>query len=119
MQLYWLIRKRLLGLSDHDAGVLMAAYAPRPWPPGLRDALGRLTGVVIRLASAGAGWPSGRPAQDVLEVRVARQLDIALGTGGREVFAAYRTSARALLGRAIAAYRVAREGEPAVAWRRA
>ena len=119
MRLYWLIRKRLLGLSDHDAGVLMAAYAPRPWPPGLRDELGRLTGVVVRLASAGAGWPSGRPAQDVLEVRVARQLDLALATVGREVFAAYRASARALLGRALRAYRAARDAEPAGAGRRA
>ncbi len=67
MALYWQIRKRLGRMGDPDAGVLGAAYAPRPWPRALRRELGRLTGIVVRLASVDSGeWPEERNAQDVL-----------------------------------------------------
>jgi hypothetical protein len=102
-RVYRQILERLLGLSDHDVGVLKAAYAARPWPPRLREELGRLTGVVVRLASAADEWSSEKSEQDVLEVCVARRLDLALVTVGPEAFAAYRTSARALLKRTLAA----------------
>jgi len=115
-QVYWVLRKRIVRLGDHDAGVLMAAYAPRPWPPRLRRTLGRLTGVVVRLVSAGSDWPPDRPTQDVLEVRVARQLELALAVFDRDVFAAYRTSARALLGRALRAYLAERDANPPAVW---
>jgi hypothetical protein len=108
----------LLGLSDHDAGVLQTAYTPRPWPPTLRKELGRLTGIVVRLASAAREWPTEKSEQDLLEVRVAKRLDLALVTVGRDAFAAYRTSARALLNRALAAYTSAHDGAPTAGRRR-
>ncbi|MGH7293718.1 MAG: hypothetical protein ACRELB_02240, partial [Polyangiaceae bacterium] len=105
---YWQIRKRLGRIGDPDAGVLSAAYAPRPWPRALRAELGRVTGIVVRLASADSGeWPEERNAQDVLDVRVARRLEVALCNGGREVLDAYRTPALVRLSRALSAYRTA------------
>jgi hypothetical protein len=118
-RVYRQIRERLLGLSDHDAGVLKAAYTPRPWPPRLRDELGRLTGIVVRLASAETEWPSETSEQELREVKVAKRLDLAVVTVGREVLAAYRTPARALLKRAVGAYRAARDAEPTAGGRRA
>ena len=42
-------------VGDHDAGVLKVAYVARPWPLMLREELGRLTGVVVRLGAAEIG----------------------------------------------------------------
>ena len=101
---YRVVIARLRRLDEHHAGVLRAAYTPRSWPEGLREELGRLTGVVVRLASAEMGWPSEQWDQEMLEVRVATQLEVARAASGRVVFAPYRTHARALLRRALAAY---------------
>jgi hypothetical protein len=118
-RVYRQIRERLLALSDHDAGVLKAAYTPMPWPPKLRHELGRLTGVVVRFASVATEGRSETSEQEILEVMVARRLDLALVTVGREVFAAYRTPARALLKRALTAYASVRDGEATAGRRRA
>ncbi|HEY1696284.1 MAG TPA: hypothetical protein VGG39_29165 [Polyangiaceae bacterium] len=99
------IRRRLYGISNHDAGVLQAAFAPRAWPKGLRRELGRLTGTIVRLASAG-DWPEETWEQDLLEMRVAVQLDVVLAEAGGAFLAAYRASARALLRQALVAYGV-------------
>lgn len=107
------IRRWLVGIDDHDAGVLQAAFAPRAWPPALRRELGRLTGIVVRLASA-MEWPIETWEQDLLEIRVAARLDVALATGGREVFAVFRTAATRLLSQALAAYIAARGRTPAI-----
>jgi hypothetical protein len=42
-------------MGDPHAGVLQAAYAARPWPLPLLLALGRHTGIVVRLATAEIG----------------------------------------------------------------
>ena len=116
-RVYWQIRARLVALGNHDAGVLKAAFTPGPWPPRLREELGGLTGVVVRLASVTDDWSSERLEQDVLEVCVARRLDLALVTVGREEVVGYRTLARVLLRRALEAYTSARDGRPTVALR--
>jgi hypothetical protein len=64
---YRQIRGWLLAIPDRDAGVLQAAYESRPWPPRLYDDLGRLTGVVVRLACALDAWPEDRRMQQALE----------------------------------------------------
>jgi hypothetical protein len=46
------IRRWLRSIPDRDAGVLQCAYTNRPWPAKLQGELGRLTGVVARLACA-------------------------------------------------------------------
>ena len=46
------IRGWLEVMDDADAGVLQAAYELRPWPVALFDELGRLTGIVVKLACA-------------------------------------------------------------------
>ncbi len=65
---YRRIRSWLLGIPDSDAGVLLAAYEIRPWPRALDDELGRLTGVVVRLACALDVWPSDRKSQELVEM---------------------------------------------------
>jgi len=107
------IRRWLVGIDEHHAGVLQAAYGPRAWPPALRGDLGSFTGIVVRLASA-MEWPGETWEQDLLEMRVATRLDIALATGGPGVFAVFRTAAAGLLNHALAAYLAVRGWTPAV-----
>ncbi|MGH7293391.1 MAG: hypothetical protein ACRELB_00590 [Polyangiaceae bacterium] len=102
-QVHRQIWRRLARMSDHDAGVLQAVFAPRAWPRGLRRELGRLTGIIVRLVSAG-DWPAETTEQDLLEMRVATQLDVVLAQAGGAFLAAYRVSARALLRRSLGAY---------------
>jgi hypothetical protein len=59
-------------------------------------------------------WPSETWEQDLLEMRVATRLDVALATGGREVFAVFRTAAAGLLNQALAAYLAVRGWTPVV-----
>jgi hypothetical protein len=61
-------------IGDHDAGVLKVAYTARPWPLKLREKLGRLTGVVVRIAAAEVGLPDDDLALDALERRTAERL---------------------------------------------
>lgn len=77
--------KWFVEIGDHDAGVLKVAYTARPWPLRLREELGRLTGVVIRMAAAEVGLPDDDRALDALEQRAALRLDAALANGERIV----------------------------------
>ena len=49
------ILERLRSIGDPHAGVLQAAYTARPWPLPLLLALGRHTGIVVRLATVQIG----------------------------------------------------------------
>jgi len=69
------IRRWLLAIPDSDAGVLQAAYEQRDWPSSLVDELGRITGVVVRIACALDRWPAERPAQRVVEMARAHWLE--------------------------------------------
>jgi hypothetical protein len=104
-QVHRAIRRRLYSVSNHHAGVLQAAFGPRVWPKGLRRELGRLTGIVVRLA-CGGHWPEETWDQYLLEMRVATHLDAVLAHTGGAFLAAYRASARALLRQALLAYGV-------------
>jgi hypothetical protein len=81
------ILSRLRRMPDRDAGVLQAAFEPRSWPPGLRRALGPLTGVVVRLAAATGAWPDDPRAQRAREAEVAAKLDAAHALHGRSAYA--------------------------------
>ena len=61
------IRGWLLAVGDSAAGVLQCAYETRGWPAPLFDELGRLTGVVVRLACALDPWPPQRDQQQAIE----------------------------------------------------
>jgi hypothetical protein len=71
---YRTIRGWLGAMDGRDAGVLQAAYEARPWPSDLYDDLGRLTGVVVRLACDPVSWPADRRAQEILEMARAEAL---------------------------------------------
>ena len=73
---YRLIRRWLLSIPDAHAGVLQAAYVIRPWPPRLYDDLGRLTGIVVRLACALDPWPADTRSREVIEAARAEWLAI-------------------------------------------
>jgi hypothetical protein len=72
---YRRIQTWLLAIPDSDAGVLQAAYEIRPWPSALYDELGRLTGVVVRLACALDPWPDDRKTQELVEMAKASWLE--------------------------------------------
>jgi hypothetical protein len=108
------IRRWVVAVGDHDAAVLQALCGPRAWPRALRDALGGLTGVVVRLACA-VEWPDETWEQDLLEMRVATRLDAVLAARGRAGLAAFRTAAGGLVHEALAAYFVVRGRAPGVA----
>jgi hypothetical protein len=65
----------LSSLNRGDAGVLRCAYELRDWPVALWDALGRLTGVVVRLACAQGRMPETRGELLFLERVRARWLE--------------------------------------------
>ena len=71
---YRTIRGWLRAIDDSDAGVLQAAYEVRPWPMDLYDDLGRLTGIVVRLACDPTTWPADRRAQQAVEMARAEAL---------------------------------------------
>jgi hypothetical protein len=56
--------------------VLQVAYEVRPWPVDLYDELGRLTGIVVRLACDSGSWPAERRAQQAAEMARAEALAI-------------------------------------------
>jgi hypothetical protein len=106
-----IIRRRLLNLGGCDAGVLQVAYAARPWSSELRKALGRATGVVVRLAAAEMGLPDDDKELDVLELRTAGWLAEALTRTGPGAVERLRPQALALLKRAFRAYVQERGGK--------
>jgi hypothetical protein len=71
---YRRIRTWLKAMADTDAGVLQAAYELRDWPVSLFDELGRLTGIVVRMACALDGMYGDRDAQRLIEMARARWL---------------------------------------------
>ena len=68
------IRGWLAAMDPSDAGVLQCAYLLRAWPIALWDALGRLTGVVVRLACALDRLPEDRDELEFFETVRARWL---------------------------------------------
>jgi hypothetical protein len=104
---YRQIRGWLRAIPDSDAGVLQAAYEIRPWPPELYDELGRLTGIVVRLACAHGPWPAERLSQERVEMAMARLLasDVAKPVGlAPAPLARLRREAEPRLSRAHRAY---------------
>jgi hypothetical protein len=98
---YRKIRIWLLEMEDRDAAVLKSAYTPGPWPAQLHETLGRLTGVVVRLASAEIGWPEDSAEQDKLEARAGAYLDRARVQSGTAPLTRFRSRATELLRSAI------------------
>lgn len=99
-----IILERLRRMGDPDAGVLEAAYAPRPWPGPLLDELGRLTGVVVRLATRKVGVLRARDRPRV-EEEVARALVDSFKKEGGAELACLREWAETYFDHAYGAYR--------------
>lgn len=98
-------------IGDPHAGVLQMAYQARPWPLPLREALGRVTGVVVHLGSAEAGpLPDDDAGRDELDLLTARRFAEALARGERASLAPLELRARVLLRAAVLAYEQARGG---------
>ena len=108
---YRTIRRRLLAIADYDAGVLKSAYTPKPWPHALRKKLGRLTGLVVRIASVELGWLERSWERDDIESRVAKQLDATYRTVGGGILEPYRGPALVALRTALEAYAHERDSE--------
>jgi hypothetical protein len=107
------LRGCLRSMPDRDAGVLQCAYLPRPWPVRLRKELGRLTGIVVRLACDRATWPEERGQQLALDAENAERLDGMLRRGDERDRATIRALRRAAIerfGDALREYRDARHG---------
>ena len=98
------ILKRLREVGDHDAGVLKAAYIARPWPLVLREGLGRVTGVLVRLACVDLGLPEDDAQLDALERRTADRLSVTLAQQGHAGLAKFHPRALAFLERAFRSY---------------
>lgn len=100
-----LIRGWLRALPDPEAGVLQAAYETRLWPRRLRDDLGTLTGVVVRLTCALDPWPDDPQSRSLVEMTRAGWLDSECEQyGAASVLAELRRAAEVRFGRAIRAY---------------
>jgi hypothetical protein len=113
------IRSWLLAIPDADAGVLRAAYEERPWPLRLSDELGRLTGIVVRLACALDAWPDDRASQELLETVRAGWLEgqlAAVGPGRpmSALIGKLRPQAELRFASAVHAYSVVRGHGPSV-----
>jgi len=72
--LYRRVLTWLRTIADSDAGVLQAAYELRDWPVALFDELGRLTGIVVKLACALDGVYANRDVQQRIEAARAEWL---------------------------------------------
>lgn len=108
---YHVIRSHLKSIPDRDAGVLQCAYERRPWPVRVAKELGRLTGIVVRLACDRATWPEERGRQLAVDAENAEKLAIMLRVGGereRRVLRDLRRDAQARFDDAIARYAAAR-----------
>jgi hypothetical protein len=112
------IRRWLGAIPDSDAGVLQAAYVQRDWPAPLCDELGRITGVVVRLACALGPWPDDPRTQCVIELGRAHWLVSQLTSGvGRSAatLVRLRREAEVRFARAHHAYAVVRGPGPCLA----
>jgi hypothetical protein len=112
------IRRWLLAIPDADAGALQAAYEQRSWPGSLVDELGRITGVVVRIACALDRWPADKAAQRVVETARARWLDSHCSKGrgrGFETLLRLRREGEVRFAKAHHAYAVVRGRGPCLA----
>jgi hypothetical protein len=94
------------------AGVLQAAYTARPWPLTLRVAMGRATGIAVRLASADLGLPDSDAELDALERETAESLDRALARKGAPAIERWKLQASARYAQAFRAYERVRGDAP-------
>jgi hypothetical protein len=112
------IRRWLLAIPDAEAGVLQAAYEQRAWPASLVDELGRITGVVVRLACALDPWPADQASQRLLETARAHWLESHCSKGrgrGFETLLSLRREGEVRFARAHHAYAVVRGKGPCLA----
>jgi hypothetical protein len=81
---YNAILERLRTIGDPHAGVLACAYAERSWPEALATPFGRLTGIMVRIATAQSNaLPDDDDARAVLEMRAATGLAHEVAVHGR------------------------------------
>jgi hypothetical protein len=112
------IRGWLLAIPNADAGVLQAAYEQRDWPGSLVDELGRITGVVVRIACALDPWPAEQAAQRMVETARAHWLDSHCSKGrgrGFETLLRLRREGEVRFAKAHHAYAVVRGIGPCIA----
>ena len=112
------IRGWLLAIPNADAGVLQAAYEQRDWPGSLVDELGRITGVVVRIACALDPWPAEQAAQRMVEPARAHWLDSHCSKGrgrGFETLLRLRREGEVRFAKAHHAYAVVRGHGPCLA----
>jgi hypothetical protein len=114
---YRTIRGWLSAMDDYDAGVLKVAYSDGPRPHRLLRRLGRLTTVVVRLASVEAGWPSHPEEQRQLELRTADRLAQEHCDHGPRSVRRYVKPAKCLLRAAVRAYSRERGRGPTLIYR--
>jgi hypothetical protein len=105
------VLSRLRAMPSADAGVLQAAYEPAGWPVRLREELGTVTGVVVRLACGEIGLPDDRHAMKAMEQTIAKQLEDACRMHGFKPIERLRVNAQDLLNRAHHAYAEVRAKE--------
>jgi hypothetical protein len=101
---YRRIRTWLKAIADSDAGVLQAAYEVRNWPVALFDELGRLTGIVVRLACALDSVHADRRLQQTIEMTRAQWLASSGDLRRNPTLARLRRDAEARFVRAHQAY---------------
>ena len=110
------IERRLRAMPESHARTLFAAFEPRAWPESLEAALGRLTGIAVRLVMSEA---AGRPARSCAELRrrqddAAALLDCTLACGGAPALSVLRWKAHVAYADALHAYRRVRGPGPSV-----
>ena len=105
------IRTWLKAIADSDAGVLQAAYELREWPVPLFDELGRLTGVVVKLACALDSVHANRNLQQLVEAARAEWLVVSCVPLRQDAsLLNLRREAENRFARALQGYGVARGG---------
>jgi hypothetical protein len=107
------MRRRFVAMGMQDVGVLQVAYVARRWPLALRKKLGRVTGVVVRLAAADVGLPDDDVELGALELRTADRLNDALARDGTTALERVRPKGVVLLRQAFQAYLRERGGASA------
>lgn len=114
---YYRIRGWLRAMPDSDAGVLQAAYEPRPWPRRVRQEFGLLTGIAVRLTCDPETWPEKRELQLAEDTENAEILDaICVDRGPKDLafLQDLRRSAEARLATAIQRYLEVRGSGPCI-----
>jgi hypothetical protein len=107
----------LSAMDDYDAGVLKVAYSKGPKPLRLLRRLGRLTTVVVHLASVEAGWPEDPEEQRRLVERTATRLDEEHPEHGPRSVTRYIKPAVGILRTAVRAYARERGRGPSMVFR--